>query len=107
MFRRIGIALFEYAIVASPVAVASLLFIPAALAAEAAPADTGNAIVDSILAAIGAALPGLILGGWAWFKAHAAQSEAAWDDWMVARVKDVARGVVNEGTSGIQPPKTL
>lgn len=50
-------------------------------------------ILNTILTAVLAASPGLFLALWAWFKAHAAQTDAKWDDAFVAFVTNIAKGV--------------
>ena len=75
-----------------------------AIASSAAFADTGSAvaassITDLVITGILAAAPGLVLGIWAWFKGHAAQTEAKWDDEAVAFVEKIAQGVVERSKS--------
>jgi hypothetical protein len=75
-----------------------------AIASSAAFADTGSAvaassITDLVITGILAAAPGLVLGIWAWFKGHAAQTEAKWDDEAVAFVEKIAQGVVEKSKS--------
>lgn len=58
--------------------------------------DSGTvvlSIAELVLGAIGTAAVPTALALWGLFKAHAAQSEAAWDDWMVAAVEKVAREI--------------
>jgi len=45
--------------------------------------------------------PGLDLGGWARFKAHAAQSVSKWDDEAVALVEKIAQGVIDKKTQPV------
>lgn len=75
-------------------ALAFTLLATPAFAADAA-AAAAPSLFDQIAGYVLAALPGLILGGWAWFKSHAAQTEAAWDDEAVAFVEKIAQGVVD------------
>ena len=49
-----------------------------------------------ILGAFVGAVPALALSGWSLFVAYAAKTEATWDDWLVARFKDIARGVLKD-----------
>lgn len=58
-------------------------------------------MLDTILTAIIAALPGLVLGAWALFKSYAASSAAKWDDEAVAFVEKIAAGVVNKTTAAV------
>lgn len=90
----------QIAIVIGLIIVAPFLFAFPAMAQDEA--GGGASILELILAGVAGSLPGLILAGWAWFKAHAAQSAAEWDDWLVARVEQVARGVVEKAG----PPPT-
>lgn len=57
--------------------------------------DMTVGIIGTILIAVLAALPGTFLSIWAWFKAHAAETEASWDDEAVALVERVAQGIVD------------
>jgi hypothetical protein len=77
------------------VAVAPVLIAMPALADPAASVAAGS-ILASVTSLIVAAIPGLVLGGWAWFKAHAAQSASKWDDEAVALVEKIAQGVVDK-----------
>jgi hypothetical protein len=65
----------------------------------AGPAAAG--VIDQILGWALAAVPGLVIAGWAWLKAHAAQSAAKWDDEAVALVEKIAAGVVAKSTAPI------
>src|SRR5215471_671343 len=78
-------------------AIAPLLVSAPALADTAA-SVAADSIVDSLTNLVAAAIPGLFLGGWAWFKAHAAQSASKWDDEAVALVEKIAQGVVDKKT---------
>lgn len=53
-------------------------------------------LTDLIVTGAIAAAPGILLGLWSWFKAHAAQSAAAWDDEAVKVVESIAQGVVDK-----------
>jgi hypothetical protein len=75
-------------------AIAVLVFAAPAFADTAS--DAGGAIFSNILDLAVASVPGLLLALWAWFKAHAAQSAAKWDDEAVAMVEKIAQGVVNK-----------
>jgi hypothetical protein len=81
-------------------AVAPLLVSAPALADTATSAAAGS-IVDGLTSLLVAAIPGLVLGGWAWFKAHAAQSASKWDDEAVALVEKIAQGVVDKKTQPV------
>jgi hypothetical protein len=75
-----------------------------AISSSAAFADTAttvaaSSITDLIITGVLAAAPGLVLGIWAWFKGHAAQTEAKWDDEAVAFVEKIAQGVVDKSKS--------
>lgn len=45
---------------------------------------------EVIGAALAAALPGLLIAIWAWFKARAAASPETWDDRVVRVIEEVA-----------------
>jgi hypothetical protein len=81
-------------------AVAAVLIATPALADTAGSAATGS-ILDGLTSLAVAAIPGLVLGGWAWFKAHAAQSASKWDDEAVALVEKIAQGVVDKKTQPV------
>jgi hypothetical protein len=81
-------------------AATSLLIAAPALADSAASAATSS-ILDSFTSLMVAAIPGIVLGGWAWFKAHAAQSASKWDDEAVALVEKIAQGVVDKKTQPV------
>ena len=52
-------------------------------------------ILQTILIALLASAPALIMAVWAWAKAHAAGTEATWDDEAIAFVEKIAQGVVD------------
>ena len=58
--------------------------------------------LDILLTAGLAALPGLVISVWAWFKANAAVTEATWDDATVKFVEQIAGEVVarKDGSNG-------
>lgn len=58
-----------------------------------------TSIWDTVIAAALAALPGLLISVFAWFKARAAETEAQWDDEAVRFVEDIARRVAGQSTS--------
>jgi hypothetical protein len=60
--------------------------------------------VTIILTALAAAVPGLVTAGWALFVAYAAKTEATFDDWVVARVKDIARSILKDELPPSPPP---
>jgi hypothetical protein len=70
--------------------VATLTF--PAFADDTTAVGVGSQIIPMLIAAV----PGILLGLWALFKAHAAQSEASWDDEAVAFVEKIAQGVVDK-----------
>lgn len=43
----------------------------------------------------------VVIALWAWFKAHAAQTDAKWDDAFVAFITNVAKGAVADAQKGI------
>lgn len=69
--------------------------------------DAGDALSSGWVWGIIAALVGLGLNFfgtlWTAWVAHAAKSEATWDDWSVARLRDLARSVIKEEQSGSSP----
>lgn len=58
-----------------------------------------SSITDLLVTAAVASAPGLFFGLWAWFKAHAAQTPAKWDDNVVSAVQTIAQGVVDKSKS--------
>lgn len=80
---------------------AVIILVVAPAHAQSVPAPTATSdVLSSILAAVLVAIPGLVIGAFAWFKAHAAQSAATWDDEAVAFVEKIAQGVVNATAAG-------
>lgn len=65
-----------------------------------AAASSSSDILALILTGITAAIPTLFVALWSWFKAHAAQSAATWDDEAVALVQKIAQAVVDNNASG-------
>ena len=63
----------------------------------AAPATDGGGLAGGIILALADVAVSVILSLWAWFKSHAAQSEAKWDDEAVSYVEKLAQGVVDRG----------
>jgi len=57
-----------------------------------------ESITDTILVAVIAAIPGLVMGVWAWFKAHAASTPAKWDDRVVGAIEGIAEKIVERKT---------
>jgi hypothetical protein len=88
---RVG---FDRKLVATACALGVLVFGAPPLADAAS--EAGGPIFGNILDLAVASIPGLILALWAWFKAHAAQSAAKWDDEAVAMVEKIAQRVVNK-----------
>ena len=58
-----------------------------------------DTVLQTIVVAVLAATPGLVLSIWAWFKAHAATTAATWDDEAVAYVEKIAQGVVDKAAA--------
>jgi hypothetical protein len=81
-------------------AIAAVLIATPTLADTVASAATSS-VLDSLTTLVLAAIPGLVLGGWAWFKAHAAQSAAKWDDEAVALVEKIAQSVIDKKTQPV------
>jgi hypothetical protein len=59
-------------------------------------------IEQNLVPVILAAIPGLLVAGWAWWKARAALSAAVWDDASVKWVEEVAKAIVEK--SAPPPP---
>lgn len=53
-------------------------------------------LVNTLVPAAMAAVPGLVVAVFAYLKAHAAASPEKWDDEVVAAIEDIAHGVVDE-----------
>ncbi len=60
-------------------------------------------ILNTIFIAVMAATPGLFLALWAWFKSHAAQTDAKWDDAFVVFVTSIAKGVAADAAKPVDP----
>lgn len=94
MKRLFGFAAYS---ILSVAAVAALAGSAAAqsLDSPAAPA-VGVSIATLVLGLVAASAPGIFIGLWGVFKAHAASSAAKWDDEAVALVEKIAQGVVDK-----------
>ena len=91
--------LFSFATYGLLSLVATILLAAGPAFAQAAPAASD--VTGTILGIIVASAPGLVLGAWALFKAHAANSAAKWDDEAVAFVEKIAAGVVEKKTASV------
>lgn len=104
LVHALGRSFAAWAIALVIVIVLPAVFAVPAFAQDAAASDAGVSFTTVILTAIATALVPLLLAGWGVFVAYAAKSEATWDDWIVARVEQVARGLLEKAGYTVTPP---
>lgn len=100
-----GLALAAMVAVAVPVAVDVVTMSAQAqiLSDDSGNNGLGSGVIWTLVGLVGAAILNFAGTGWSLFVSYSAKSEAKWDDWVVGRVRSLARDVVKEETSGKSP----